>query len=198
MTAPPGADDVYVLATANPDKARELRRLLAGPWELRTRPADLGPVVEDAGSLVGNARLKAAAVAAASGLPAIADDTGLFVEALGGAPGVEAAYFAGPDATYAENVARLLAALEGVEDRRASFRTVALVRWPDGRERYVEGRVVGSIAPAARGTHGFGYDPVFVPEGTDRTFAEMTPEEKNRHSHRGRAFSGLRRLLVRS
>jgi len=195
MSTLPGAR-VFVLATANSDKALELRRLLVGPWELRARPARLAPVVEDAGSLVGNARLKAQAVASATGCPAIADDTGLFVDALGGAPGVEAAYFAGPHATYADNVARLLDALAGVEDRRASFRTVALVRWPDGRECYVEGRVEGSIAHAAGGTHGFGYDPVFVPEGSDRTFAEMSPAEKDHYSHRGRAFRGLTHLLL--
>jgi XTP/dITP diphosphohydrolase len=152
-------------------------------------------VVEDADTLEGNARLKAAAVAAATGRPAIADDTGLEVVALDGAPGVLAARFAGEDATYAANRAKLLAALDGRADRRARFRTVVVIAWPDGRETVAEGVCDGVIAEEERGERGFGYDPVFVPvEGDGRTFAEMSDQEKNALSHRARA---LRNLLSR-
>jgi XTP/dITP diphosphohydrolase len=127
-------------------------------------------------------------------LPAIADDTGLEVDALGGAPGVYSARFAGPDATYADNVARLLERLAGVEprNRTARFSTVAVAHWPDGREVAAIGEVDGTIAEAPRGSQGFGYDPVFVPaEGDGRTFAEMAAAEKHALSHRGRAFRTL-------
>jgi XTP/dITP diphosphohydrolase len=152
-------------------------------------------VVEDADTLEGNARLKATAVAVAAGRPAIADDTGLEVAALDGAPGVYAARYAGGDATYAENRAKLLDALDGASDRRARFRTVAMVVWPDGVEIAAEGVCDGTIAQGERGERGFGYDPLFVPaEGDGRTFAEMTDEEKHDLSHRGRA---LRNLLTK-
>ena len=149
-------------------------------------------VVEDADTLEGNARLKAAAIAAAAGTAAVADDTGLEVVALGGAPGVRTGRYAGDDATYAENRTALLAALEGRNDRRARFRTVAMVVWPDGRELAAEGVCDGTIAGAERGERGFGYDAVFVPDdGDGRTFAEMTEAEKHAMSHRGRAFRAL-------
>ena len=183
-----------VLATANPDKAVEIAALLAPVVELAPRPASFGEVDETADTLVGNARLKAQAVAEATGEPAVADDTGLEVEALGGRPGVYAARYAGEDATYADNVRKLLSELEAVApgERRARFRTVALVRWPDGREVVAEGCVDGSIAEAPRGVNGFGYDPVFVPDGgRGLTYAEMTAEEKHGVSHRGRAFRAL-------
>lgn len=188
-----------VLATANPDKAREIAGLLPGV-ELVPRPAAAPEVEETEDSLEGNARLKARAVAAVAGEPAVADDTGLEVDALGGAPGVRAARYAGEDCTYADNVAKLLselaAASPGAGGRRARFRTVALVAWPDGREVAAHGVVEGVIATEPRGSGGFGYDPVFVPdEGDGRTFAEMSPEEKGAVSHRGRAFSALRRAL---
>ncbi|HQZ34003.1 MAG TPA: non-canonical purine NTP pyrophosphatase, partial [Ilumatobacteraceae bacterium] len=123
-----------VSATANPHKVAEIASILAGLVDLVARPADIPEVVEDAGTLEGNARLKAASICAATGLPAVSDDTGLFVDALGGEPGVETAYYAGPHATYAENRAKLLQALDGVTDRRAAFRTNVMVVWPDGRE----------------------------------------------------------------
>ena len=129
----------------------------------------------------------------------LADDTGLEVEALGGAPGVFTARFAGEGATYAENVARVLAEMQGVppDQRGARFRTVALVHFPDGRQVAVEGAVAGTIADTARGDGGFGYDPVFIPEeGDGRTFAEMSSEEKHALSHRGRAFRALARALT--
>ena len=180
-----------VLATANPDKAAEIADLLTG-FEVVPRPAEVPEVEETADTLEGNARLKAVAVAAATGEVAVADDTGLEVVALGGRPGVWAARYAGPGATYADNVAKLLAELDGVVDRRARFRTVALARFPDGRELVAEGTVEGEIAGWPRGREGFGYDPVFVPaEGDGRTFAEMARGEKAALSHRGRAFRAL-------
>lgn len=185
----------FVLATANPDKAAEIVAILAGAGVGSVpRPAGVPEVDETGETLLDNARLKAVALAEATGRPAVADDTGLAVDALGGAPGVYSARFAGPDATYADNVARLLAELAGVEDerRRARFETVALARFPDGTEVYAVGAVEGRIATEARGTAGFGYDPLFVPdEGDGRTFAEMTPAEKHALSHRGRAFRAL-------
>jgi XTP/dITP diphosphohydrolase len=187
----------FVLATANPDKAAEITRILrdaGAPVELEPRPAHVPDVEETGATLEANARLKAVGLATATGLPAIADDTGLEVDALGGAPGVYSARFAGPDATYADNCILLLRRLEGVPAARrtARFATVALAHWPDGREAAALGTVEGTIAETARGDGGFGYDPVFVPlEGDGRTFAEMSAAEKHAISHRGRAFRTL-------
>jgi XTP/dITP diphosphohydrolase len=187
-----------VLASANPDKVKEIVAVLSAalPVELAPRPGHVGEVVEDADTLVGNARLKARALVAATGTAAVADDTGLEVEALDGAPGVFSARYAGEDATYGDNVAKLLRELAARPDdggaRRASFKTVALAAFPDGSELWAEGVLSGTIAPEGRGTNGFGYDPVFVPDdGDGRTFAEMRPEEKDAVSHRGRAFRAL-------
>jgi XTP/dITP diphosphohydrolase len=187
----------FVLATANPDKAREIEQVLrdaGAPVDLVSRP-DAVPDVEETGiTLEDNARLKAVALCEATGEPAIADDTGLEVAALGGAPGVYSARFAGPEATYADNVALLLDRLAAVEPgrRTARFATVAVARWPDGREVAAFGEVEGTISEAPRGSNGFGYDPVFVPEeGDGRTFAEMAAAEKHALSHRGRAFRTL-------
>ncbi len=183
-----------VLATANPDKAREIAEILGYAVRLLPRPDALGEVDETGETLEDNARLKAVAVVGFAGAPAVADDTGLEVDALGGAPGVRSARYAGPGATYADNVRALLRALEGVPagERTARFRTVALARWPDGREVLAAGSVEGAIAERARGERGFGYDPVFVPaEGDGRTFAEMAPADKHRLSHRARALADL-------
>jgi XTP/dITP diphosphohydrolase len=181
-----------VCASANPDKVTEIQQLLAGVVELLPRPPEVPDVVEDADSLIGNARLKAAALCAATGLPAVADDTGLEVAALGGAPGVDAAHYAGEGCSYADNRRKLLAELEGVADRRAAFKTVAIVMWPDRREVVVEGVCPGVITTEERGGVGFGYDAVFQPdEGGGATFAEMGVEAKNAISHRGRAFRAL-------
>jgi XTP/dITP diphosphohydrolase len=182
---------IFVLATANPDKAKEIVAILDGV-ELAPRPPEVPDVVETGETLLDNARLKAVALAEATGMPAIADDTGLEVEAIGGAPGVYSARYAGENATYADNVAKLLTALHGVDNRRAQFKTVAIARWPDGTEIACEGTVDGTIATTAAGGAGFGYDPLFVPdEGDGRTFAQMTPAEKHALSHRGRAFRAL-------
>ena len=189
-----------VLASANPDKSAEIRTILGQALPdlvLLPRPADLGDIDETGQTLEENARLKAAAVAAHTGRPAVADDTGLEVAALRGAPGVYSARYAGEHASYGENVAKLLGALVGVSDRRATFRTVAVVCWPDGREVVAEGSVEGRIAETARGDSGFGYDPVFEPaEGGGRTLAELGPEGKHRVSHRGRAFRALAAKLT--
>lgn len=188
-----------VLATANPDKAAEIVAVVGDEIELVPRPAHVPDVDETGDTLEANARLKAVALLEATGIAAMADDTGLEVEALGGRPGVHTARFAGPDATYADNVAHLLAALgdRPAAERRARFRTVILVAFPDGREVVVEGAVDGTIATEARGEGGFGYDPVFVPdEGDGRTFAEMSPDDKHALSHRGRAVRAAAAALT--
>jgi XTP/dITP diphosphohydrolase len=188
-----------VCASANPSKVAEIEALLDGIVELVPRPAEVPDVVEDSGTLVGNARLKAAAIAAAAGAPAVSDDTGLFVDALDGAPGVDTAYFAGPHATHAENRARLLrdmAYASTKSARTAVFRTIAMIVWPDGRELMVEGECHGYIAFAERGDRGWGYDPLFIPDdGDGRTFAEMSEDDKHALSHRGRAFANLAVVL---
>jgi XTP/dITP diphosphohydrolase len=185
-----------ILASGNPGKAAEIADVLAGV-EVVARPAELPEPVEDGETLLDNARIKARAVVDALGVPALADDTGLEVVALGGAPGVLTARYAGEDATYEDNWRKLLAELGDEADRRARWRTVALALWPDGTERWVEGTCDGVITHEARGEHGFGYDPVFVPqEGDGRTFAELSRSEKNALSHRGRAFRALRDLLA--
>ncbi len=185
----------FVLASANPDKAAEIAAILVG-HDLVPRPLGVPDVDETGTTLEENARLKAVALVAATGMAAVADDTGLEVEALDGAPGVYSARYAGDHATYADNVDKLVAALAGDDNRRARFRTVALARFPDGRELVAEGVVDGIIVESARGDAGFGYDPLFAPdEGGGRTFAEMTPDEKHVISHRGRAFRALDALL---
>jgi XTP/dITP diphosphohydrolase len=190
-----------VLATANRDKAVEILAILTAELgdgvELVARPGHVHEVAETGATLEENARLKARALLEATGTAAVADDTGLEVDALGGAPGVFSSRYAGEHATYADNVDKLLAELSALgaaapERRRARFRTVALARFPGGREVVAEGTVEGTIAPEASGASGFGYDPVFVPDGGDgRTFAEMSAAEKHALSHRGRAFRAL-------
>jgi XTP/dITP diphosphohydrolase len=187
----------FITASANPDKIVEIGavlRVVLPRLVLLPRPSDVPEVVEDADTLVGNARLKAVALMRATGRPAISDDTGLFVDALDGAPGIYAARFADENATYADNCAKLLSELQRVgadtpATRRATFTTVAFVAWPDGRELWREGHVVGTITAVAQGSGGFGYDPVFAPvEAGGETFAELGLEVKNDLSHRSRAF----------
>ncbi len=188
----------FVLATANPDKAREIHDILGPAVTLLPRPASVPEVAETGATLLDNARLKARALVAATGDAAIADDTGLEVDSLDGAPGVYSSRYAGEGASYADNVTKLVEALSAAgAPRRARFRTVAVAAWPDGREEVAEGVVEGTIASGARGHGGFGYDPVFVPdEGDGRTFAEMAAAEKHRISHRGRAFRVLAHRLA--
>ena len=188
-----------VCASANPDKVVEMAEVLSGAAVLLPRPAGLGDVVEDADDLMGNAMLKAVAVCEFAGAAALADDTGLEVDALGGEPGVRSARYAGPDASYAQNVARLLAELRDVppSQRTARFRTVAVVQYPDGTGLTAEGVVDGAITTEPRGTGGFGYDSVFVPaEGDGRTFSEMGAAAKHAISHRGRALRALLELSL--
>lgn len=183
-----------VLATANPDKARELVAILtAAGVEVVPRPDGLDEVEETGATLEENATLKAAFVAGVSGLAAVGDDTGLFVDALDGAPGVYSARYAGARATYADNVAKLLGALAGVAPpRRARFETAVVVAWPDGRRVVTVGTLHGEITTAARGANGFGYDPVFVPDDcAGRTLAELGDDEKHAISHRGRALRAM-------
>lgn len=192
-----------VLASANPDKVTEIAAVLSGALDvdLLPRPPGVPDVVEDGATLLDNARLKARALVVATRLPAVADDTGLEVDALGGDPGVYSARYAGEGATYADNVAKLLAELGALPGgggaRTARFRTVALAAFPDGTEVWAQGEVEGTVAAQPRGAGGFGYDPVFVPDGSGgRTFAEMSPDEKHAVSHRGRAFRALAAALA--
>lgn len=183
------------LATANAHKVAELRELLGDRYDIRARPDDLAETVEDGETLEANAFKKAREVAEHSGAPALADDTGLFVDALDGRPGIYSARYAGPDAGYRDNVDKLLAELAPFEDpeaRSATFRTVIAVVWPDGRRLTLEGAVAGRIGSEPRGGNGFGYDPVFLPdEAGGLTFAEMDAAAKNGISHRGRAVAAL-------
>lgn len=192
-----------VIATRNPDKLREISTILSGlPLDLLSHD-DLGgwdPPEETGSTVEENALIKATAVSKRFGLPAIAEDTALEVDVLGGAPGVKSSRYAGERATYEENRSKLLRDLEGKRgagDRRARFRTVVVaVGFPRGTI-LSEGVVEGHIAESERGEGGFGYDPIFVPEGSDRTFAEMPSEEKHRLSHRGIALRRMAEELGR-
>ena len=191
-----------VCASANHDKVREIEEILADCGvALEPRPSQLPDVIEDADSLEGNARLKAAAIADATGAAALADDTGLEIDALGGAPGGWSARYAGEPSDSTANMAKVLEDLEAVgaeteQQRRARFRTVVLIRWADGSESIATGTVEGHIALAPKGSEGFGYDPIFVPdEGSGQSFAQMTSTEKHAISHRGRALRALARDL---
>jgi len=190
----------FVLATANPHKAQEMRDILTAlGFDVLARPEDAPDVDETSETLEGNALLKARALALLTGEPALADDTGLFVDALDGRPGVHSARYAGSGASYADNVEKLLGELDGVPDtmRVARFRSVIAVAYPDGGSFTVEGVLEGSIAKSPRGSEGFGYDPVFVPAGASgRTLAELTAEQKNELSHRGRALRALAEKLT--
>lgn len=188
---------VLHLASGNAHKAAEMQRLAdASGLPVQVAPTERMPaVVEDAGTFVGNARKKAMALQAL--LPAeawvLADDSGVCVDALGGAPGVESAYFAGPEHDMAANLRKLAAVLRAVPAGRrgAHFRCVLVLRGPAGREVVFEGRCDGALEIEPRGGAGFGYDPLFVPTGFARTYAELGEEEKNRISHRGRAWAAL-------
>lgn len=187
-----------VCASANPRKVEELARLMPRRVELLPRPDSVGDVEETAPTLEGNAIIKAVEVANHVEGWAIADDTGLMVDALNGEPGVHSARYAGEPTDDAANRAKLLAAMEGVTDRSARFRTViAIVSW-QGDMHYEAGECRGTIATAERGSNGFGYDSIFVPdEGDGRTFAEMSAAEKDAISHRSRAMSGVPGLIAR-
>lgn len=197
MTFPPA----IVIASRNPGKIREIRAICAD-WPVRWRAAAEDPgwadVEERGASYLDNALAKARAVAGVLGVAALADDSGIEVDALGGAPGPRSARYAGDGATDRENLAKLVAAVAGLppERRTARYRCVAALAWPDGREVWAEGTCEGTLVTSPRGSGGFGYDPIFVPEGLDRTMAELGPDEKDRISHRGRAFRALRDKLA--
>jgi len=187
-----------VCASANPKKVEEMSRLMPRRVEFLPRPDGVGDVEETAPTLQGNAIIKAVEVANFAEAWAIADDTGLEVEALDGAPGVLSARYAGEPADDAANRRKLLEELDGVTNRAARFRTVvALVSW-QGDMHYVTGECEGTIAESERGANGFGYDSLFIPEdGDGRTFAEMTSEEKDAVSHRARAMAQIPGLIAR-
>jgi XTP/dITP diphosphohydrolase len=190
-----------VLASHNPGKLAELEALLAPYGVAVTSSRALGlPEPEETGlTFADNARLKARAAVAAAGLPALADDSGLEVRGLGGAPGVRSARWAGPERDFGPAMARvrdeLVLGFGDFEraDRRAAFVAVLCLAWPDGHTELAKGRVEGELVDPPRGSGGFGYDPMFVPEGESRTFGEMTPADKHEVSHRARA---LRRLVA--
>jgi len=187
-----------VCASANPHKVEELIRMLPSWVDLVPRPSDIRDIDEGAPTLEGNAIIKAVEIANHVSEWAIADDTGLEVDALNGAPGVRSARFAGEQATDAENRALLLAKLDGAVNRTARFRTVVALVSSKGDIHFVGGECVGTIAESERGDGGFGYDSLFIPiDGDGRTFAEMTGQEKDEVSHRGRALAQLPELLAR-
>jgi XTP/dITP diphosphohydrolase len=187
-----------VCASANPHKVEELARLLPSWVELVPRPSDIGDIDEDAPTLEGNAIIKAVEIANHASEWAIADDTGLEVDSLNGAPGVRSARFAGEQATDAENRALLIAKLDGTTNRSARFRTVVALVSSKGDIHFVGGECAGTIAESERGDSGFGYDSLFIPaDGDGRTFAEMTGPEKDAVSHRGRALIQVPELLAR-
>ncbi|MCU0612571.1 MAG: RdgB/HAM1 family non-canonical purine NTP pyrophosphatase [Candidatus Eisenbacteria bacterium] len=192
---------MLVIATANRDKLREIEELLAGAgidlaplnrWPQYESPAETGATLEE------NAIIKAHGAARHTGLPAMADDTGLEVDALDGRPGIMAARFAGERATYGDNRRKLLGLLAGVPEagRTAVFRTVAALCFPDGECHTVEGKCPGRITSAERGNGGFGYDPVFLVPALGLTFAEMDDATKNAVSHRGAALVRLRAVIA--
>lgn len=185
-----------IFATNNRHKLDEVREILGDGYELST-PREKGvteEIPEEQPTLEGNALQKARYIYERTGEDCFADDTGLEVEALGGAPGVYSARYAGEHCSFADNIAKLLDAMVGVDERRARFRTViALIL--DGREYLFEGEVEGEITREPAGNEGFGYDPVFQPDGYEVTFAEMDAAEKNAISHRGRAVAHLAEFL---
>ena len=181
-----------LLATHNQHKVTEIRQIFQSAGleliSVAEMPGLPQEIEEDADTFEGNALKKARALCQASGLWTLADDSGLEVAALGNAPGVHSARYAGPDCVTGENNRKLLRELEGVADRRARFRCAIALCSPDGREWTVDGSCAGRIIDAPRGGAGFGYDPLFVPDGYEQTFAELGPETKNRISHRANAL----------
>lgn len=179
-----------VLASHNPGKLAEFRALLAesGVHIISAASLDLPEPEEDADSFEGNARLKALAAAQATGLPALADDSGFCVAALNGRPGIHSARWGGAHRDFNRAMHRVHSEMSDIEDKRAAFVTVLCLAWPDGQTYFVEGRCDGQVAWPPEGENGHGYDPIFIPEGETRRFAEMTDAEKNAISHRGRAL----------
>ncbi len=192
--------ETIAIASRNAHKVREIRRICSD-WPVRwlTSEEATWPDVDEPGeTYLENALLKARAVADTVGAPAIADDSGVEVDALGGGPGARSARYSGADATDERNLRQLIRALSGVprSGRTARYRCVAALAFPDGAEVHAEGICEGALIARPRGAGGFGYDPIFVPAGWDRTMAELEPLEKDRVSHRGRALRALRELLA--
>jgi XTP/dITP diphosphohydrolase len=189
----------FVLATTNAHKAEEIRTVLGDfEVELLPRPADVPDVDETEDTLEGNALLKARALSSATGLPAIADDTGFFVDALSGRPGVYSARYAGEGVAFEENVKKVLGEMTDVADdqRGARFRTVVAVSYPNGDEWWVEGALEGTVLRGPKGDGGFGYDPIFAPSGENgRSLGELSVQEKNLISHRGNALRAFAQKL---
>ncbi len=191
----------FVLATANEHKAREIRQVLEPLGiELLSRPRDVDDVDETEATLEGNSLLKARALTAATGLPAIADDTGLFIDALEGRPGVYSARYAGDHASFDDNVQKVLRELDGilVSQRGAHFRSVIAITFPDDTSWWVDGDLDGRILLSPVGDGGFGYDVIFAPTGSDRSLAQLEADEKNAISHRGRALRAFAAKLAAS
>ncbi len=182
-----------VIASHNPGKVREIAALLAPHGVEAVSAAELGLAEpeETGASFRENAELKAHAAAAASGLPALADDSGLAVDALGGAPGIHSARWGGTARDFAAAMARVEAELAGQDDRSAGFVCALALAWPDGDCETFEGTVRGTLVWPPRGSRGFGYDPIFMADGTQQTFGEIDPDEKHRISHRADAFGKL-------
>lgn len=181
-----------VFATNNKNKLREMREIMDGFYEVLSLD-DIGcheEIIEDADTIEGNAKIKADFVTNKYHVDCFADDTGLEVEALGGAPGVYTARFAGEHCSYQDNVNKMLTVMRCQTNRKAAFRTCIALNL-DGKSYTFEGRCDGQILEAQRGTDGFGYDPIFMPDGFNQTFAEMTHDDKNAISHRGRAMQQL-------
>ncbi|HET57749.1 MAG TPA: XTP/dITP diphosphatase [Deltaproteobacteria bacterium] len=189
-----------LFASRNEGKIREAQAILGSSnvklVSIRDFP-DMPEVVEDGKNFFENALKKAKTLSEFIGLPTIADDSGLEVDCLDGRPGVYSARYAGPDASDGDNIERLLEEMKGVqpEDRTAAFKCLLVLYETDGSFQYFEGVFEGSIAEAPSGTGGFGYDPVFIPAGANKTVAELDPETKNSISHRGRAFEKLKEYL---
>jgi XTP/dITP diphosphohydrolase len=196
--------DRIAVASKNAHKLREIARICADwpvAWKtVETTHEPWPDVAEPHETYLDNARAKAREIARSFGVPALADDSGIEVDALGGAPGPRSARFAGEEATEEENLEKLLAAVSDVPEaeRTARYRCVAVLAWPDGREMTAEGVCEGRLDANPRGSRGFGYDPAFVPEGFDRTMAELDDDEKDAISHRGRALRALREHVATS
>jgi len=182
-----------VIASHNAGKVREIGALLApfGVEVISAGELNLGEPVEDADSFIGNAAIKAHAAAKASGLPALADDSGLEVAALDGAPGIYSARWAGPKKDFNIAIYEVLSKIADQDNRKANFTCALTLAWPDGHAESFEGKVFGTLSISPRGEKGFGYDPIFIAEGMNQTFAEIEPAAKHAISHRAHAFQQL-------
>lgn len=191
------ADTRILLGSKNPDKIGEVKAILGdvAQW-LTIEQHPFANVEEDGETIEDNARKKASSICKETQLVVLAEDTGLEVDALHGAPGVFSARYAGEEASYEDNVAKLLGELRGQAKRRARFRCVCIVCFPDGRELLAQGQLPGAILTAPRGRGGFGYDPVFLPDGFSKTLAELPSSTKNHISHRARALNAMRLKLA--